>query len=153
MPLVRLWRDSSCDLNAAAECRPLQRPGQEGKEVHEQIISTCRRSFALKQVTNQLRSWGQEDKPTQDITLGICYRLSAQRDEADATFFRQMEETLWLLVIVLLGDFNNSYVCWKGNMSVCKQPRFLQNVLRQLLHPGNWWADQRLCYAGPIRHE
>lgn len=48
----------------------------------------------MEQMTNQPRACGEEDRPTQDIMEGICYRLPAQSNEVDEAFFREMEEIL-----------------------------------------------------------
>ena len=39
--------------------------------------------------------------------MDICYRLPEQKEEIDEAFFIQLEETLYLQTLVLMGDFNH----------------------------------------------
>ena len=46
--------------------------------------------------------------------VDIFYR-SSYSEEADEAFFKQVEDVSWSQTLVLMGDFNQSNICWKDN--------------------------------------
>lgn len=63
---------------------------------------------------------------------------SDQGEPADLVFLLQLQEASHSQALLLVGDFNHMDVCWKSNISVCKQSRRLlkyieDNFLIQVL--------------------
>ncbi|GAB0179537.1 T-cell activation Rho GTPase-activating protein-like [Grus japonensis] len=57
-----------------------------------------------------------------DIMVGVCYRPPNQDEEVDKIFYKQLEVSR-SLALVLVGDFNLPDVCWKYNTAERKQSR------------------------------
>ena len=70
--------------------------------------------------------------------MGIFYRLPYQHKEMDEVLYEQLAELVQSPALVLMGDFNLPYICWKYNAAQKKQSgRFLEcmedNFLMQLV--------------------
>lgn len=50
-----------------------------------------------------------------DTVEGVCYRWPFQEEEADKTFFGQLEEATHLQAFHLKGDLNDPDIFWRGN--------------------------------------
>ncbi|GAB0179400.1 hypothetical protein GRJ2_000405300 [Grus japonensis] len=76
---------------------------------------------------NELRAYGQTNMG--DTVAGVYYGPPDQEEEVNEAFYRQLEEALRSLALVLMGDFNRHGTCWKGNTARHTQsPRFLQST-------------------------
>jgi len=55
------------------------------------------------------------------VVVGVCYSPPDQK--VNGAFFRQLEETSHLQVLVLMRDFNYSNIFWRGNTIGTRQFR------------------------------
>ncbi|GAB0210046.1 hypothetical protein GRJ2_003470400 [Grus japonensis] len=60
---------------------------------------------------------------TGDILVGVCYRPPDQGDRVDEALYRQIGAASRSQALVLMGDFNHSDICWRGNTAGHKESR------------------------------
>lgn len=66
-----------------------------------------------KEPTERIRihKWTNMD----DNEVGVCYRLSDQEEQADDSFYRQLEVASCSQALVLLGHFIHLIICWRNS--------------------------------------
>ncbi|PKU29205.1 dtw domain-containing protein 2 [Limosa lapponica baueri] len=66
---------------------------------------------------------------TDDITVGVCYRLPDQDDWVDEALYRQIGAASHSQALVFMGDLNHPDICWRDNTAGHKKSRkFLECV-------------------------
>lgn len=75
--------------------------------------------------------------------MDVCYGMPDQDSEVDVAFFRQLEESSHLRVLVLMGIFNHPGICWRDSTAGNKQSRrflesFDSNFLIQVIKGLMW---------------
>lgn len=65
----------------------------------------------------------EQDK--RDLVVGAYHRLSDQGESTDKAFLLQLQESLHLQDLILLGDFDHTNVFWKSSTASCRQSRNL----------------------------
>ena len=75
------------------------------------------------------------------LCVCVYYRLLDQKEEVDETFYKQLKVALQSLLLVLMGDFNHSDICWISNTArntrsswflKCTDNNFLMQVVEEL---------------------
>lgn len=56
-----------------------------------------------------------------DIKVGVCYWPPEQHEKVDQALYRHIGAASLSQVLVLTGDFNHSYICWRNNTARHKQ--------------------------------
>lgn len=69
-----------------------------------------------------------------DNEVGVCYRLSDQEEQADDSFYRQLEVASCSQALVLLGHFIHLIICWRNSRAEHKWSRsFLESIKKNFL--------------------
>ncbi|TRZ08196.1 hypothetical protein HGM15179_018912 [Zosterops borbonicus] len=104
------------------------------------ITETCE-ELSLKNSHEQVKSlWvrTRDQGNKGNLVVGVYYRPPDQGEPIDKAFLLQLQETLHLQALILLGDFNYPNICWESSMATCWQSRRLlecmdNNFLSQVI--------------------
>lgn len=101
-------------------------------------------SSSMQGQMNQLKvcGWELRDRLMRDTVVGAHYRPLDQEEGTDEAFYGQLEIASWSHTLILLGHFNHSDICWRGNTAQHTQSRkFLRLLKKNLCYKG--WRSQR----------